>query len=606
MNQFLKRGLLGLWLLSGATALRAADPQTVPTQIAVYSDEGSGRSETDLVKALKANPRLKIKRITAEDIRRGILKDMDVVIHPGGSGGKQGRNLGPEGREAVRSFVRDGGGYLGVCAGAYLASADYDWSLHLLDAKVLDRKHWARGTGIVRVGISEAGQAILKHKSATAEIYYGQGPLLAPANRPDIPDYKPLALYETEIAKKGAPKGVMKGTTAFAAGEFGRGRVFCFSPHPEKTKGLEPLLYHAITWVASANPQKSQKPKSSTPPAETEKTTGDPVSSQSASATREDITTGTAKAKVKWAIVLHGGAGNPPSDANVKELQEYREGLKQALKAGKTILEKGGTSLDAVEATIRELEDNSLFNAGRGAVFNSAGGHELDASIMDGKTLDGGAVAGVRTVKNPIRLARLVMEKTRHILLSGEGAETFATEEKVDRVTNDSFSTERRRKSWERVRANSKKENAQRSIPPKPWAYGTVGCVALDAQGNLVAGTSTGGLTNKKFGRVGDSPILGAGTYADNETCGLSASGIGEQFIRHAACAQISQLMRYKNWSLQKAAEHVLNNRLTPGDGGVIGIDHTGKIVWVFTTPGMFRAAADADGRLEVRIRDES
>jgi beta-aspartyl-peptidase (threonine type) len=394
---------------------------------------------------------------------------------------------------------------------------------------------------------------------------------LAPANRPDIPDYKPLALYETEIAKKGAPSGVMKGTTAFASGEFGKGRVFCFSPHPEKTKGLEPFLGHAIAWAAEAKLQKAavQKPR------------------------------------VKWAIVLHGGAGNPPKDATPEQLKEYRHGLREALEAGKSILEKDGSSLDAVEAVIRKLEDNPLFNAGRGAVFNSAGGHELDASIMDGKTLDGGAVAGVKTVKNPISLARKVMDQTRHVLLSGEGAETFATEQNAARVPNESFSTDLRRKEWQKVQASERKENTARFSPPEPWQYGTVGCVALDASGNLAAGTSTGGLTNKKFGRVGDSPILGAGTYADNETCGLSASGIGEQFIRHTACAQISQLMRYKSWTLQQSAEHVLKTRLRPGDGGIIGIDHTGEIVWVYTTPGMFRAAADASGRLDVLIRDE-
>ncbi len=312
-----------------------------------------------------------------------------------------------------------------------------------------------------------------------------------------------------------------------------------------------------------------------------------------------------AKPRVKWALVVHGGAGRPPKNASPEDLQAYRVGLKEALNAGKAVLEKGGSSLDAVETTIRKLEDNPLFNAGKGAVFNSAGGHELDASIMDGKTLDGGGVAGVRTVKNPITLARRVMDNTRHVLLSGEGAETFATEEKVDRAPNESFSTEARRKEWQRVQSIEKKEKNSRFSPPRPWQYGTVGCVALDDKGNLAAGTSTGGLTNKKFGRVGDSPILGAGTYADNETCSVSASGIGEQFIRHAACAEISQLMRYKDWSLKQSAEHVLKNRLRPGDGGIIGIDRAGEIVWVYTTPGMFRAAADANGRFDVLIGNE-
>lgn len=571
MKHLLNAGVLLGFLLTGLPVGQAEDERKHVTKVAVYSDVGAGRSETDLIKALKAHKPLELHRVSAEEIRGGILKDMDVVIHPGGSGSKQGRQLGPEGRKAVRSFVQDGGGFIGVCAGAYLASADYDWSLHLLDAKVLDRKHWARGTGTVRLGLSREGRDLLGQHSETTKIYYGQGPLLAPANRPDIPDYKPLAKYETEIAKKGAPKGVMIGTTAFAAGDFGKGRVFCFSPHPEKTPGLEPFLYRAIAWAKAA----------------------------------EDKPQAQKVGRVKWAIVLHGGAGTPPKNASPEEIQARRDGLKEALTTGKSILEKGGSSLEAVEQAIVKLEDNPLFNAGKGAVFNSAGGHELDASIMDGKTMDGGAVAGVRTVKNPIKLARLVMEKTRHVLLAGDGAETFASEEKADRVANESFSTEAKRKSWERVRAKESEEKTSRFSPPREWQYGTVGCVALDEQGNLAAGTSTGGLTNKKFGRIGDSPILGAGTYADNETCGLSASGIGEQFIRHAACAQISQLMRYKNWSLKQAAEHVLKNRLRKGDGGVIGLDHAGEIVWVYTTPGMYRAAADSEGRFDVKIRDE-
>lgn len=568
MRKLISAGVLFACSLFVPITAAAAEPVT---RVAVYSDEGAGRSETNLIKALKAHKPFELHRVTAEEIRGGILKDMDVVIHPGGSGSKQGKALGPDGREIVRTFVKEGGGFIGVCAGAYLASADYDWSLHLLDAKVLDRKHWARGTGMVRLGLSEEGRSLLKHDSPTAEIYYGQGPLLAPADKPEIPDYEPLALYETEIAKKGAPKGVMIGTTAVASGKFGKGRVFCFSPHPEKTPGLEPFLYRAVAWAANDN----------------------------------DDTLAKEKPRMKWAIVLHGGAGTPPSDSTPEQDKAWREGLKEALDAGKTILEKGGSSLDAVEATVRELEDNPLFNAGKGAVFNSAGGHELDASIMDGRTLDGGGVASVTTVKNPISLARLVMEKTRHVLLAGEGAETFASEEKVDRVSNESFSTEARRKSWERARAKEAEENAQRVPPPSDSQYGTVGCVALDEKGNIAAATSTGGLTNKKFGRVGDSPILGAGTYADNETCGVSGTGIGEQFIRHAVCAQISQLMRYKGWTLKQAAEHVMKDRLRKGDGGVIGVDKTGEIVWVYTSPGMFRAAADSEGRLDIKIRDE-
>lgn len=307
----------------------------------------------------------------------------------------------------------------------------------------------------------------------------------------------------------------------------------------------------------------------------------------------------------KWAIVVHGGAGTVPEDAPAETVQAWRDGLKKALDRGKSIIEDGGTSLDAVAATIRLLEDNPLFNAGKGAVFNSAGEHELDASIMDGRTLDGGAVAGVVTVRNPINLARLVMEKTHHVLLAGPGAEQFATEQKVDRVPNAYFSTDYRRESWNRVREKEASKPSVRLSPAQPWQYGTVGCVVLDSHGNLAAGTSTGGLTNKKFGRVGDSPILGAGTYADNGTCGVSATGTGEQFIRHTVTAQISQLMRHRGWTVKQSAEYVLRERLNKGDGGVIAIDRLGNIEWVYTSPGMFRAAADSAGRYDILIRDE-
>ena len=307
----------------------------------------------------------------------------------------------------------------------------------------------------------------------------------------------------------------------------------------------------------------------------------------------------------KWAIVLHGGAGKVPSDSAPEDLQAWRDGLRSALQKCRTIVDGGGTSLDAVEATIRMLEDNAMFNAGRGAVFNSAGAHELDASIMDGRTLDGGAVAGVTTVRNPIGLARLVMDRTRHVLLSGPGAEQFATEQNVGRVENTYFSTQRRRESWNRVREREAEKPVSRISPAQSWQYGTVGCVVLDVHGNLAAGTSTGGLTNKKFGRVGDSPILGAGTCADNDTCAVSATGTGEQFIRHTVAAQISQLMRHRRWTLKQSADYVLKQRLDKGDGGVIAIDRDGNIEWVFTSPGMFRAAADSEGRFDVRIGAE-
>jgi glutamine amidotransferase-like uncharacterized protein len=217
--------------------------------LGVYDDKGTGRSIGQLVTALKKLDGTYITHITAEDIRRGNLKGMDVVVHPGGSGGGQGRRLGEDGRGAVRRFVSDGGGFIGFCAGAYLASAQYSWSLHLLDAKVFDRAHWARGTGTVQIQMTETGQQFFQTDDASCQIHYGQGPLLVPGRDPDIADYQPLAIYATGIAKKGAPEGVMPGTTAIALGQFGRGRVICFSPHPEMTEGLDSLVHRAVLAV---------------------------------------------------------------------------------------------------------------------------------------------------------------------------------------------------------------------------------------------------------------------------------------------------------------------------------------------------------------------
>ena len=223
-----------------------------PSQIdvAVYDDKGTGKSIKNLVKVLDRFPEFKVRRIKAKDVKAGTLKDFDVVIHPGGSGGGQGRHLGSEGRERIRSFVSEGGGYVGFCAGAYLASNDYSWSLNLIDAKVIDKKHWARGVGTVTLNLTEAGRKLLNVQESEVEIYYGQGPLLVPKGDDNVPDYNLLATYKTEIAKKGAPTGVMKGTAAIVSGSFGKGRVFCFSPHPEKTKGLERFVQRAVTWAA--------------------------------------------------------------------------------------------------------------------------------------------------------------------------------------------------------------------------------------------------------------------------------------------------------------------------------------------------------------------
>jgi len=217
--------------------------------VGIYHDEGAGQSVNDLTRTLARFDNITIRNLMAADIQSGKLKEVDVLIQPGGSGGGQGRRLGEQGREQVREFVRNGGGYLGICAGAYLATADYPWSLKILDAKVVDREHWARGKGTVEIDLSEQGKQLLGNQSDHLKIHYAQGPLLAPANHPDIPDYQTLATFKSEIALNGAPKGVMPGTTAAAEGKFGNGRVICFSPHPEMTKGLEGLLRHAIGFV---------------------------------------------------------------------------------------------------------------------------------------------------------------------------------------------------------------------------------------------------------------------------------------------------------------------------------------------------------------------
>jgi beta-aspartyl-peptidase (threonine type) len=249
------------------------------------------------------------------------------------------------------------------------------------------------------------------------------------------------------------------------------------------------------------------------------------------------------------------------------------------------------------------LEDDPNFNAGKGAVFTAAGTHELDASIMDGRDLSCGAVAGVRTVKNPISLARLVKEKTRHVLLATDGAEKFADEMNVERVPNSYFDTEKRRRSLDEW----KQENgvADSGVRP-PYSYGTVGCVALDAHGNLAAATSTGGMTGKRFGRVGDSPIIGAGCYANNRTCAISCTGTGEQFIRHGVAKTISDRMELAGESAHAAASHLVFQTLNPDDGGLIVVSRSGEIVMLYNSEGMFRGAADSRGRFEIGIWNET
>ncbi len=313
----------------------------------------------------------------------------------------------------------------------------------------------------------------------------------------------------------------------------------------------------------------------------------------------------------KFSIVIHGGAGSSAANASPLQVKRRKASLAKALDRGVTILSSGGTSLDAVESVLRILEDDPQFNAGKGAVFNAAGEHELDASIMDGETKACGAVAGVKTVKNPIELARLVMTETRHVLLAGSGAEVFAKQQGVELVPTNYFDTPGARKSWERykLRMSGLNKNGDEKIESSwiesswiesSWKMGTVGCVALDGKGNLAAGTTTGGMTYKKFGRIGDSPIVGAGTYADNATCGVSATGIGEQYIRNAVAYDVSAQMKYKGVTLQEAVDDNLRQRLNKNDGGLIAIDKDGNIAMGFNTAGMARAAADSQGRYEV------
>lgn len=296
-------------------------------------------------------------------------------------------------------------------------------------------------------------------------------------------------------------------------------------------------------------------------------------------------------AQNKYTIVIHGGAGNINKDMPDPVKQEYYNSLKEALSIGKSILQNDGTSLDAVEKVINYLEDNPKFNAGKGAVFTSEGKHELDASIMSGKDLSCGAVAGVTTIKNPISLARLVMEKSPHVLFFGDGAEQFGKKMGVSLVNNSYFDTDDRLEQLRKAQDNLK---------------GTVGCVAIDKEGNIAAGTSTGGMTNKMHGRIGDSPIIGAGNYANNKTCGVSATGTGELFIRNNVAFNISALMEYKGYTLEEAAEEMIINRLPKGAGGIIAVDKDGNYSFVFSTTGMFRAAANSNGVFEIKIWDEN
>ncbi|MGI8468219.1 MAG: isoaspartyl peptidase/L-asparaginase family protein [Pyrinomonadaceae bacterium] len=312
------------------------------------------------------------------------------------------------------------------------------------------------------------------------------------------------------------------------------------------------------------------------------------------------------------AFVIHGGAGViRRGDLSPEKEKAYRDKLEEVLLAGYKVLQSGGTSLDAVETAINMMEDSPLFNAGKGAVFNADGKNELDASIMDGKTLKAGAVAGVRHIKNPISLARLVMDKSPHVMMAGDGAEKFAVEQGVKLVDEKYFFTQER---WDAFQKVDKEEKAKAKAAAEGkkvsglnyrWEpYNKFGTVALDKDGNLAAGTSTGGMTYKKYGRIGDSPIIGAGTYANNDTCAVSATGYGEYFIRLGVARDISALMEYKNLPVQQAADLVIKTKLQDlgGDGGVIALDRNGNIGISFNSEGMYRAYIDANGKPVVEI----
>ena len=324
----------------------------------------------------------------------------------------------------------------------------------------------------------------------------------------------------------------------------------------------------------------------------------------------------------RWSLVIHGGAG-VIERARMDEKTEaaYRASLAQAAEAGARVLDRGGPALDAVEAVLKVLEDDPLFNAGRGAVFSAEGKNELDSSIMDGSDLRAGAVAGVTRTRHPISLARAVMEKSPHVMLVGAGADVFAARVGLEQVDPSFFFTESR---WQSLVNQLQKEG--RPVPPRPAGapppggpvfpvaqleesqeshrFGTTGAVALDRQGNIAAGTSTGGMQAKMPGRVGDSPIIGAGTYASNASCAVSGTGTGEYFIRLGVAREVCNLVRFKGMRLQQAADEVIHKELEAlhGDGGVIAIAPDGQMAWSFNTPGMFRARLIEGGKVEVRI----
>jgi beta-aspartyl-peptidase (threonine type) len=317
----------------------------------------------------------------------------------------------------------------------------------------------------------------------------------------------------------------------------------------------------------------------------------------------------------EFAIIIHGGAGTilKKNMSDEKEV-EYKAKLEEAIKVGHAILKNGGTSQDAVLRTIQVMEESPLFNAGKGAVFTHEETNELDASFMDGKTLNAGAVAGVKNVKSPIELAIKIMTDSDHVMLSGKGASIFAKEKGLEIVAPSYFYTESRFKSLQRIKNSVKteldhddKKAAFYDADIKNSKFGTVGCVALDKNGNISAGTSTGGMTNKRWGRIGDAPIIGSGTYANNKTCGVSSTGWGEYFIRGQIAYDISAQMEYQQKTLKEATSDVIQNKLTKlgGTGGVVALDKNGNMSFEFNTAGMYRASMNDKGELVVKIYKE-
>lgn len=311
-----------------------------------------------------------------------------------------------------------------------------------------------------------------------------------------------------------------------------------------------------------------------------------------------------------WSIAIHGGAGGIPSEFSAEAQEKKLNGLKTALQKGVTLLQSGASAIDVAQQVVQVLEDDPNFNAGRGAVYNSEGNVSLDASLMDGSSLSCGAVANVTIPKNPIELARAVMDKTPHVMLTGDGADQFARELGITTVEQDYFKTESQTESWKRwkarqaARANQISKDDYASGDDRLFYLGTVGCVVRDQAGNLAAATSTGGLLGKKYGRVGDSPVIGAGTYANNKTCAISCTGEGELYIKHHIASAISARMEYLNESLETATKFAIFETLPKDSGGLISVDASGEIVLQFNTPMMARGQAKSDGTFRVGLVD--